>query len=227
MTGNMKQKSPTPPAPDETRRGWWIAALVGAGGMLLVGLVIGVVAWRWNRTPAVPPGKDAPALNLPFVDPKYVAKPAVQPFNGWVYVVENRKSGRCLSVTDGGRERGAKIIQGPEVKDAGPTEHWRLVQVGDAFLLVNMASGKALQVPGGNRNKGVRLIQWDINDNPPPHQLWDFVPEGQSYRLKVRHSGQSLAVGQGRKIAGAPIIQWEALRTADQLWVLHLVAKSG
>jgi Ricin-type beta-trefoil lectin domain-like len=224
MTHGWKQpKQPKFPAPPRGRR-WWIAA---SGGLVLSALLsVLLMIWRWNRSPRAAPGSGAPPLKLPFLEPKYVARPAVKPIDGGVFLLENRLSALCLSVTDGSRERGAKIVQGAGAKDAGPSERWRLVKVNDAFRLVNEASGKTLEVPGANHDHGVQLIQWEAQNKGGQHQLWEFVAVGESYRLKVRHTGQYLTVGQGRMTPGASVVQWDLVDSADQFWILHAAGKS-
>jgi hypothetical protein len=223
MTQGSKQTNrPKAPAPTRGRR-WWIAA---AGGLGLSALLIVLFVWRWNRPPRIAPGSDAPPLQLPFLAPKFVIQPAVKPVDGGVFLLENRLSGRCLSVADGSRERGAKIVQGAVAKDAGPSERWKLVQVKDAFRLVNEASGKTLEVPGASSDHGVQLIQWSAQNKGGQHQLWEFVAVGECYRLKVRHTGQYLTVGQGRMTPGASVVQWDLVESADQSWILHAAGKS-
>lgn len=148
------------------------------------------------------------------------ARKSLEPKDGLVCMLVNRNSGRCLSVAFNSVDPGARIVQGPEPAQAGPSEQWKLSAVGEGYHLRNEKSGLLLEIGGKNMNKGVQAVQW--HDHKGVNQLWIFEPVNESYILRVQHSQQVLAVGQSKLEEGARVIQWPYMQNlTDQLWQLR------
>jgi hypothetical protein len=151
-----------------------------------------------------------------------------EPLDGEVFVLVNTNSGRCLTVKDGSKDAGARIVQGVFATEAGSAEKWKAVKIGDAYKLVNLKSGKVLAVPEGSKEKGTEIIQWDERDDgDQKEQRWEFVKTGKHYTLKSQCSGLLLAVSEGGKEEKHPVIQWEPTKAAEQLWFVQWVPGAG
>jgi predicted RNA-binding Zn-ribbon protein involved in translation (DUF1610 family) len=145
---------------------------------------------------------------------------SLEPRDGLVCLLVNRNSGRCLSVSAGSVEPGAKIVQGPMPADAGPSEQWKLIAAGEAFQLRNEKSGLMLEIGSNNMNKGVQAIQWQ--SQALPQQRWTFEPMDDAFVMRVGHSQLVLGVAMGKIEQGARVIQWNHVPTvSDQLWQLR------
>ena len=149
----------------------------------------------------------------------------VEPADRLVCLLVNQNSGRCLSVQDGKREPGAKIVQGPTPDQAKSSERWILLKRDDAYRLQNENSQQVLEIGGANKAKGVQAIQWR-DGGKSENQLWAFERVGKNFVLRVRHSQQVLGIGEGALTEGAPAVQFDyAPNVQDQLWTLVPVSR--
>jgi serine/threonine protein kinase/DNA-directed RNA polymerase subunit RPC12/RpoP len=148
----------------------------------------------------------------------------VVPKNGVVYLLVNKNSGRCLSITDGSAAAGAKIVQGPTPDQAGDTECWRLVEAGNEFRLRNESSRLFLEIGGGNQDPGVQAIQWN-DQSGAMHQHWAIEPVEDGYVLRAAHSQMVLSIGEATLEAGGRAVQWKYLPDVlEELWELRPAA---
>jgi hypothetical protein len=202
---------PATPRPRLSTRGWLMAAGLLCGlGVLVTCLLL------FQRGPGQ---LLAGAQALPAQERK-----SLEPKDGLVCLLVNKNSGRCLSITDGSAEPGAKIVQGPTPEQAGAAERWRLRRTGKAFRLRNESTQLFLEIGSANLNPGVQAIQWH-DEAMATHQQWTFEPVRDSYLLRVGHSELVLGIGEGSQEMGGRAIQWEQVPDVlDQHWYLLPVA---
>jgi serine/threonine protein kinase len=146
---------------------------------------------------------------------------SLQPKDGLVCLLVNKKSGRCLSIKGGSANPGARIVQGPLPDQAGATEHWLLLASGKAFRLHNASSRLVLEIGNANPQPGVQAIQWH-DQATRPNQHWTFEPIGDDYVLRAGHSDLVLSIREGAHEAGAAAVQWEYIPDIpEELWELR------
>jgi hypothetical protein len=191
--------------PRATMRTWFVAVVGGVCALSV--LVAAAVALYTGPAEALDPqaiGADQPKQPHAFaVQPK-----PLEPRNGLTCLVVNKNSGRCLSITDGSSNPGAKLVQGPKPDQAGATERWTLLGAGNAFRLRNESSRLVMEIGSGNRNSGVQAIQWH-DQNTLNHQHWTFERVDNGYVLRVGHTRMALAVREGSSAAGGRVVQWD------------------
>jgi serine/threonine protein kinase len=146
---------------------------------------------------------------------------SIEPVNGLVCLLVNKKSGRCLSIADGSTQPGAKIVQGPTLAQAGATERWRLLGSGKTFRLRNEASRLVVEIGSANREPGVQAIQ-SHDQATATHQHWTFEPVEDAYILRAGHSNLVLSIGEGSEQSGARAVQRDCVPgVLEEVWELR------
>ena len=111
------------------------------------------------------------------------------PEEGQYYRIKNVRSEKVLSVSDKGKEEGAKIEQVPQAPSL--LQQWEFVNVGDYYKIVNRKTGKALNVQSESQEEDAHIIKWDASvDNE--NLQWSLLKVGDNFKFKVRHSGMVL-----------------------------------
>jgi serine/threonine-protein kinase len=183
----------------------WLLAAVGIAGVLALLAAIGTHLLGTSPAGAVPSNQPR----------------SLEPKDGLVCLLVNKKSGRCLSIAGGSAEPGAKVEQGPTPDQAGATERWTLLGTGEAFRLRNESSRLVLEIGSGNRNPGVQAIQWN-DQATAAHQHWTFEPVDDGYVLRAAHSQLVLSIGEGSEDEGGRAVQWEYVPDVlEELWELR------
>ncbi|HKI37078.1 MAG TPA: protein kinase [Gemmataceae bacterium] len=192
--------------------------LLAAAAMLSVlGLLaaVGAGVLSFLEAPAADSGSSAAGTV-----PPGEAKP-LEPENGLVCLLVNKKSGRCLSIGKPSAEPGAKVVQGPTPDQAGASERWTLLGAGNTFRLRNQSSRLVLEIGSANRAPGVQAIHWH-EQATAPHQQWTFEPVENGYVLRAVHSQLVLGIAERSREAGGRAVQWEYIPDApEECWELR------
>ena len=138
-----------------------------------------------------------------------------------LYKIVNRKSGRAISVLEGGAANGTPTILWDSV-DA-TDQFWRIVEIGDGFYkVINHRSGRALAtLDGGSSNETVVHI-WDYLGNFPD-QHWAISPGTGFVAIRNRISRRALSCRDGGTSNGTRIHLWDYVGVGDQEWLISPV----
>jgi hypothetical protein len=149
---------------------------------------------------------------LACVDPAIGADPE----EGKYYRIKNVRSEKVLTVSDKGKEEGAKIeqvLQAPSL-----LQQWEFVKVGGYYKIVNRKTGKALNVQSESQEEDAPIIQWDANvDNE--NLQWSLLKVGDNFKFKARHSGMVMQV----KDSGESTVVQFPIRKDNKNQVFELV----
>lgn len=149
---------------------------------------------------------------LACVGPTMGADPEV----GQYYRIKNVRSEKVLSVSDKGKEEGAKIEQVPQAPSM--LQQWEFVAAGEYFKIVNRKTGKALNVQSESQEEDAPIIQWDAGvDNE--NLQWSLLKVGDNFKFKARHSGMVIQV----KDNGDATVVQSPLRKDNKNQVFELI----
>ncbi|WP_433291189.1 RICIN domain-containing protein [Actinoplanes sp. CA-030573] len=159
---------------------------------------------------------------------------AASPRDGLVQLglqLANLNSRQCLTVTGGGLDDNAIVIQQPCRRDA--SFRWRFVAVGRAgtFLIENVRSGRCLTVAGDSVEDNGFAVQFRCA-NADPSQQWRVrrpagalltVPAGQAL-LENGRSHRCLTIAGGSVAAGGVAVQYACDQQRSRQWSVRIVA---
>lgn len=133
------------------------------------------------------------------------------------YRIENRNSGKSLSVGGLNKNKGAAPIQ-QFTDEQQPHQRWLIVDTGRGYhQIINVDSGQLMDIDGESTANGALNIQWP--NNHQSNQQWQIVDIGDGYfKLINRNSGKLLDMSDESMDEGGQSIQWEDNGGWNQHW---------
>lgn len=118
---------------------------------------------------------------------------------GDLYRIVAAHSGKCLTVADGSRAMGTRLVQFD--CHSGDNQRFRVVRRSGGYVIVANHSGQVLDVENGSSAPHAEIQQYTAHGMP--NQLWNLVPAGDgsfvivssATRLVVDVENASLANG--------------------------------
>lgn len=143
------------------------------------------------------------------------------PLDNCYNVIVNAKTGRVISVENGGMDNLAKItveeLSASSFEKAYSGQIWRIAPISDELCyVVNKKSLRALDVPDAKKEDGVQLIQYSYNGNS--QQKMRFEKENGTYTISPNHAETYLADQDGK------LVQISDKAADNARWVLKTVS---
>ena len=141
------------------------------------------------------------------------------------YKIINKKSGRALSVHQGGSANGSRAILWDFIN--AEDQLWHLVDIGGGFYrIVNNHSGKVLSTLNGGSDNGTIIHIWDYLTTFPD-QHWVISPGSPGFvKITNRNGGRAVSCLDGGTANDTTIHLWDYLGGFDdQDWSIIAVTQ--
>ena len=158
-------------------------------------------------------GIHIPYLRTAFANKKVEAPTPAFVADHYYYTLRNANTGQAID-TQNKSEEAADGICSWTVMEGQHSQHWRIVPVGDYFMLINRHSGMALNDPTVGESTATTNVGTQLNTAVPDmeddRQLWSFTPQGTEgyYNLVNKHTEHTANLSGGSSSVGTPILSY-------------------
>ena len=157
-------------------------------------------------------------VHIPYLQTAFAEKKVAEPTPPFVpanyyYTIANANNGKVFDTVDKTGDAGDFVCSW-ELAESQYSQQWKILPVGDYFMLVNRNGGMALNDPTAGVSTPTTNVGTQLNtalaDAEDDRQLWSIVPQGTEgyYNLVNKYTGHTANQNGGGSTNGTSILSY-------------------